>query len=62
MKHRKSENRKRQQKQQPTTDKQQPTTVTLLMLICRVEIHPNLGLFDEFDSPVEKAGGYTTWP
>ena len=78
MKHRKSENRKRQQKQQPTTDKQQPTTVTVLMLICRVEIHPNLGLFDEFeatwciyllfllpnptDSPVKKAGRYTTWP
>ena len=41
MKHRKSENRKQQQKQQPTTDKQQPTTVTVLMLICRVEIHPN---------------------
>ena len=57
------------------------------MMICQVDIHPNLGLFDEFeatwcihplfrlenpwtrprgagstDSPVEKAGGYTTWP
>ena len=42
MKHRKSENRTRQQKQQPTT-------VTISMLICRGDTHPNLGLFDQVD-------------
>ena len=46
MKHRKSENKTRQQKQQPTT-------VTILMLICRGDIHPNLELFDQVE---------VTWP
>ena len=36
MKHQKSENRTQQQKQQPTT-------VTILMLICRGDTHPNQG-------------------
>ena len=38
MKHRKSENRTQQQKQQPTT-------VTVLMLICRGDTHPNQGFW-----------------
>ena len=38
MEHRKSENRTQQQKQQPTT-------VTILMLICRVDTHPNQGFW-----------------